>query len=154
MSQKIKKIFYLLGILAFVFFAVSPNFSAQAINVQDQINSQLGAAASGAQVGQASDPRLVAASLIQVVLSLLGTVFFILLVMSGYWLITARGDESKVEKAQATIRSAIIGLAIVLMAYGITLFVTTRVFVASGSVPQSSESRGLNWSFSDGIQAN
>jgi hypothetical protein len=74
--------------------------------------------------------------------------------MSGYWLITARGDESKVEKAQATIRSAIIGLAIVLMAYGITLFVTSRVFVANGSTSGSSESRGLNWSFSDGIQTN
>jgi preprotein translocase subunit SecG len=147
------KILKRISIWLVTLFFLAP-ISVGAADLQSQVNDQLSASAGGAHIGDALDPRLVAASIIQVVLSLLGTVFFILLVMSGYWLITARGDESKVEKAQATIRSAIIGLAIVLMAYGITLFVTSRVFVANGSTSGSSESRGLNWSFSDGIQTN
>jgi hypothetical protein len=47
--------------------------------------------------------------------------------VSGYWLLTARGDESKVEKAQATIRRAVIGMIIVLAAYSITQLVTAGI---------------------------
>jgi ABC-type molybdate transport system permease subunit len=40
---------------------------------------------------------------------------------------TASGDESKVEKAQNILRSAVIGLIIALGAYGITNFVVGRI---------------------------
>ena len=40
---------------------------------------------------------------------------------------TARGDESKVEKAISTMRQAIIGLVITVGAYSITQFVVPRI---------------------------
>lgn len=95
--------------------------------VQSQINDQLDWAARSAQAGRAVDPREAIASIISAAITLLGSVFLVLLIMSGYWLVTARGQEEKEEKAQKTIRSAVVGLAIVLMAYAITLFVTARI---------------------------
>ncbi len=112
--------------------------SVHAVDLRDQIvNQQLGASAQGAQVGTYIDPRAAAASMIKIFLSVMGSVFLALIIMSGYWLVTARGDEAKVEKAQTTIRGAIIGLIIVLIAYSITLFVTSRVRQANEPPPAS-----------------
>lgn len=103
-----------------------------AVDLKDQIDAQLSGTAARADVGAQVDPRVAVASIVQVFLTLLGTVFFILMIMSGYWLITARGDEEKEKKAKDTIRSAVIGLAIVLTAYAITVFVSARLQAAAG----------------------
>lgn len=65
--------------------------------------------------------------IIKVALSLVGTIFLALTVYAGFLWMTASGDESKVEKAQNILRSAVIGLVIALGAYGITTFVVNRV---------------------------
>lgn len=125
-------ILLLVSICAMNLIAGTINAQSEAPKLQDQINAQLTGAKNKAEVGDYVDPRQVAASIISVVLSLIGTFFFVLLIMSGYWLVTARGDESKVEKAQATIRSAVIGIIIVVMAYAITYFVSTRILATAG----------------------
>jgi len=58
-------------------------------------------------------------------LSLLGVFFLILIIYGGIIWMTAEGDESKVEKAQGILRSAIIGLIITLSAYAISYFVVS-----------------------------
>ena len=76
--------------------------------------------------------RLVA-SLVQIVLSLLGIIFFILMVYAGYNWMTAAGDEKKIEKAQHTLRTAVIGLIIIVLAYAFTWFVFAQLDSAMNS---------------------
>lgn len=54
---------------------------------------------------------------------LLGIVFIVLILLAGYNWMTAQGDESKVEKAQDTLRYAIIGLVIIVGAFAIWQFI-------------------------------
>ncbi len=128
-----------ISVFAVSIFSFSP-FTVHAVDLQGQINAQLGGATTKAEVGAPVDPREATAALVSVFLSILGTVFLILIILSGYWLVTARGEEEKIERAQKTVRSAIIGLIIVLLAYAITIFVSARIVAVSGA-PSTSASR-------------
>ncbi len=65
---------------------------------------------------------------IRVGLSLLGVIFIILILLAGYNWMTAAGDQEKITKAQHTIRSAIIGLLIIVGAFAIWMFIS-RVII-------------------------
>jgi hypothetical protein len=69
----------------------------------------------------------IVADLIGVFLGLLGVIFIILIILSGYWWMTASGDEQKLTKAKDTIYRAIIGLIITAAAYAITGFVFQHI---------------------------
>ncbi|MBT3816836.1 MAG: hypothetical protein HOG08_00640 [Candidatus Magasanikbacteria bacterium] len=75
---------------------------------------------------QGEDVGSVVGTFINVALTMVGLIFLVLMVYAGYMWMTARGEESKVEKAQDIIRAAIIGLIIVMSAYAITTLVTNR----------------------------
>ena len=66
-------------------------------------------------------------TVIQVVLSFLGVVFLILVIYGGFLWMTASGNEEQVGKAKNILKSAIIGLIIVMMAYAISWFVTNAI---------------------------
>ncbi len=70
-------------------------------------------------------------TIVQAVLSLLGTIFFILTIYAGVLWMTAQGKDEQVKKAKDIIQAAIIGLAVVLAAYAITYFVTNKLGGAS-----------------------
>lgn len=102
----------------------------RAANLSDTVSTQIRASGKSAgltQNGESVDPRLAAASIIQMMLQLLGIIFVCLVVLAGFWLITAKGDEGKIEKAQNTIQAAIVGLIIILMSYSITRFVGNQI---------------------------
>jgi hypothetical protein len=61
---------------------------------------------------------------ISVMLSLLGVIFIFLIILAGYNWMTAAGDQEKITKAQHTIRSAIIGLLIIVASFAIWLFIS------------------------------
>jgi hypothetical protein len=65
----------------------------------------------------------VTAQIIRVVLSLLGILFTVLIIVSGYQWMTAGGNDDAVKKAKSRMSNAIIGLVIVLAAYIITAFI-------------------------------
>lgn len=74
------------------------------------------------------------ATLLQVVgrligafLSLLGIVFFGLMLYGGWKWMMAAGKDDEINSAKAIIRSAIIGLSIIISAYAITYFVTNAL---------------------------
>ncbi len=73
------------------------------------------------------DVMVIAGTIINIALSLLGVVFLGLMVYGGYLWMTARGNEQQVEKAKNTIITAIIGLVIVLVAYAISYFVIDKL---------------------------
>jgi hypothetical protein len=65
----------------------------------------------------------IVANVISVVLGLLGILFVVLMIFSGYQWMMAGGNEETVKTAQKRIKNAVIGLIIVVMAYAITAFV-------------------------------
>lgn len=61
--------------------------------------------------------------IIKYVLSFLGVIFLILIIIGGYQWMTAGGNEEIIKKARARIINAVIGLAIILLAYTISRFI-------------------------------
>jgi hypothetical protein len=57
-----------------------------------------------------------------------GIIFLFLLIYGGIFWMTARGNESQVEKAKNIITNSLVGLIIVLLAYAISVFVI-KIFV-------------------------
>ncbi len=70
------------------------------------------------------------ASIIAIALSFLGVIFLILMIWAGFGWMTAAGDEEKITKSKETIRSAIIGLIIVIAAYALSVFIIERIWGA------------------------
>lgn len=59
---------------------------------------------------------------IQIALSLLGTLFVCLIIYAGYIWLTAAGNEQRIEKAKKLLFESILGLVIVIAAYAVTYF--------------------------------
>jgi hypothetical protein len=64
---------------------------------------------------------------INIALSLLGVIFLALIIYAGFEWMIARGDEAKVTKAKDIMKNAVIGLVIVIAAYGISFFVINQL---------------------------
>lgn len=62
-------------------------------------------------------------NIITIVLSIVGLVFVILIIYSGFNWMTAGGVEEKVTKAKKTIKSSLIGLIVVMASYAISYFI-------------------------------
>lgn len=120
-----KKIFSFL--LLFSFFLL-PAISAASSNLWDsQIGTeQVGTEAFG-ESGDPDDPREVVANIINVALGLLSVIFVTLLIIGGYQYMTAGGNEEQVNKAKARLKTAVIGIIIILVAWGVTWFVLSRI---------------------------
>lgn len=92
-------------------------------DVQNQANAFLGPRGLGA--GESVEAPIVVALLIRYALALIGTLFLAYGVYAGYTLMTSAGDEEKVSRAKNTLRTATIGVIVVLSAYSITVLVST-----------------------------
>lgn len=68
-----------------------------------------------------------AGQLVGTLLAFVGVLFLILMIYAGLMWMTASGNEQTVDKAKSLIINAIIGLVIVLAAYGITTFVGNNI---------------------------
>ncbi len=74
-----------------------------------------------------------ASRIINVALSMLGLVAVVIVLAGGFKWMTAGGNEEKTTEARKMIFSGIIGLAIILSAWAITLFVFNQLQKATGS---------------------
>ena len=63
------------------------------------------------------------ANIVLTLLSLVGMVFLVFLIYGGFFWMTARGNETQAKKAKDIITNSIVGLAIVLLAYTISIFI-------------------------------
>ncbi len=86
-----------------------------------------------------TDVRGYIADIIRFVLTVVGFLFFGLLVYSGYLWTTAGGNDDAVKQAKAIAVKAVTGFIIVLAAYGITTFVTS--FLQTSTLPQTTMPR-------------
>jgi hypothetical protein len=72
-------------------------------------------------------PQQITGTVVGAVLSLLGVIFFLLVIYGGLRWMLAQGNEQEVEKAKQILIAAVIGLVIVLSAYAITTFIGTQL---------------------------
>lgn len=120
----LKKISFTALLLPLLFFVLPAQAQISGDLGESILNqTQLGAG----ETESPADPQALVIKIINVFLGLLGTVFVFLIIMSGYWFLTARGEQDKVQKAKDTLKRAILGLAIVLMAYSIVYFVSNAL---------------------------
>ncbi|MDP2684447.1 MAG: hypothetical protein Q8P20_05320 [bacterium] len=66
-------------------------------------------------------------TVVKILMSFTGIIFMTLMVYAGFLWMTARGEESQIEKSQKLIKAAIIGLVIVVSAYSITFFIVPTI---------------------------
>lgn len=70
-----------------------------------------------------TDVSIVIGTVINRALALVGTIFFFFMVYAGFLWFTARGSEDQIGKAKTIIRTSIIGIVIIVIAYAITNFI-------------------------------
>lgn len=133
----IKKTFLILAVIGLMipFFA----------SAQDSYG--IGTAAESANLpksvsGASSIPELIG-TIVGVVLSFVGAIFFLLILYAGFLWMTAFGSSEKADKAKSIMEHAAIGLVIVLAAYAISRFVFNALKVGEGSSGGSSVSSAV-----------
>lgn len=123
----------LLGILMITGFLILPFL----VFAQDEVNPDQTAVTSsggktldslksiGNETGYSTDISLPSAAgiIINVFLSILGVIFIVLIILSGFKWMTANGQEKQVEDAKKYITRAVVGLIITLSAWSIWIFI-------------------------------
>lgn len=78
------------------------------------------------------DPRITVARFIQVGLGFLGTIAVVLVIYAGFIWMTSEGNAEKIKKAKDLLKSAAIGLLIILSSFAIVTFVINKLNEAIG----------------------
>ena len=122
-----KKIFFFL-IIVFLFILTPQKMAFAGLSDSFSSTSLLTATAKASGYNpQANSALALTSTVIAIALSLMGTLFIILIIYGGVTWMLAEGNEQRVEKAGNIIRQAIIGLIIVIGAYGIS-FALLQIF--------------------------
>jgi hypothetical protein len=128
----IKKILLSGSLFFFLLLPAGYFFNTNQVFAQgDLLSSQEGMADVQAVFGEPEDIRVTIVKIINIVLSVLGVLFVVLLVMAGFKYMTAAGNEDKVKEAVRQISQAVIGLIIILSAWGISFFILQRLAAAA-----------------------
>lgn len=120
-SKKILTFSLLAGVLLIARFVLAQDFGTEIVN-----NSLDGT------LGQSNtDPRELAARIINIALGFLSVIAVGIVLYSGFLWMTSNGEEDKVTRAKQILKNGIIGLVIVLASWGIATFVISKL---SGSI--------------------
>jgi hypothetical protein len=140
------KIFIIISVF-FSLFLFSPASAASDYGLSAAVNATQGSLPK--TVGGASNLPELAAVIVNVALSLIGILFFILMLYAGITWMKAMGNTDEVTKAKEMITQAIIGLVIIMAAYAISNFVFTSL--GSGGNDFSSSPNMCAATFADGM---
>ncbi|MDA3840532.1 MAG: hypothetical protein PF572_05550 [Patescibacteria group bacterium] len=77
------------------------------------------------------DPREIAAAVIRVMLGFLGIIAVLIILYAGFLWMTAAGNEDKISQAKGMMSAGVIGLIIILAAFGIATFVMNALVTAT-----------------------
>ncbi len=128
-----KFLFFSLLLIGVVSFLVFPHlaFGQDLFGELKNAGKGTGLVSGGKTAGESQITNTIATG-IEILLGFVGVIFLILMVYAGFMWMMARGNEQRVEKAKSLIEAAVIGLVIVLAAYGITVFVVERLLGQGG----------------------
>lgn len=128
-----KNVLTVVSIMTIACFVMMPMLTLAAAQPDPSELLQETGAEAGFEVREEGQQQLTAfiGRIINVMLSILGVIFFVLLVYGGFLWMTSQGNEDKVKKAKTLITDAIIGLIIILAAYAISSFVITSLVEAT-----------------------
>ena len=118
---------FLVAISAFVFVGGMVFFESSAfaqVDVGVEVGEETGLAG--------TDPRIILGRIIQIALGFLGIAAIALVVYAGYLWMTSAGNPELVERAKTILRNGIIGLIIIVSAFGIVTFVLNLLGGATG----------------------
>jgi hypothetical protein len=111
-------------LLPFIVSAQTSTTTTETANLKDAFGQPLqdiGKAAGYRTEGATLEEKL--GSALNMIFALLGVLFIILIVYSGFLWLTASGNETKIKKAKDNLYSSAIGLIIIIGAYAISKFV-------------------------------
>lgn len=113
-------------------FIITLNFSCfsncLAVGLGDAFGDNLNKAAGNAGYQTNSqDVNPFISNIINTAISLVGVIFLGLMIYAGYLWMTARGEEAKTTTAKNIITAAIIGIALILLAYVISMWVMAKL---------------------------
>jgi hypothetical protein len=137
MAKKVRLIITLLGIFGVMLaanFALAADFGLNQVN--NGLNNSLSAA----------DPRLLIGRIIQIALSFLGVIAISLIMYAGFLWSASGGEEEKINQAKKILQNAVIGLVIILSAWGITTYLLSTFASSLGSSTGSSYNNSTNLS--------
>lgn len=80
-----------------------------------------------------SDPRETFARIINVSMLILGSLAIALILWGGFIWMTSNGESEKLDKAKNILKNGIIGLIIILSAWGIAIFILNQLISATGN---------------------
>lgn len=130
--NKSKKIISLAILLVMAVFQFSFVININQVSA-DFWGEQEGMSANNNNIGSAfgsnaeKDVREIVITYVKIFLGLLGLIFVLLILFAGYKYMMANGDSKVTEEALDHIKNAVIGLAIILAAYGIVVFVGKEI---------------------------
>ena len=133
MKRIFKNLVCSLGVLFLIIvpvfsFALTANAQVDNLlwgNQQDNINTTLG-------LGN-EDPRVIASSVVNVLLGFLGIIAVLIILFGGFKWMTAGGNEDAVAQAKKMMGAGVIGLVIVLASFGLAQFVIQALYDATGA---------------------
>ena len=102
--------------------------NAQENGLSGAFNNTLNNAATTAGYAAERDVTTIAGIIISIILSLLGTIFLIMIIYSGIKWMTAGGNEQAIEKAKSSIKQALIGTIVVVGAYALSYYFINFLF--------------------------
>jgi hypothetical protein len=119
MTRKIKKIFLSLTGLSLLGYSKI----ALAVSTDPRAGLESGANTAGYNVMSKPTFQSVLVVIIRYALGFIGIIFIALIMIAAFQWMTSGGNEDKIKKAKSHLLNAVIGLAIIFMAYAITWFV-------------------------------
>ncbi len=79
------------------------------------------------------NPLRIVSRIVNIAMMFLGAIAVIFILIAGFKWMTSNGNEEKITEAKKVLRNGIIGLLIILSAWGITFFILNRLMRASGN---------------------
>jgi hypothetical protein len=84
-----------------------------------------------------SDPRIMAANVVRVILGFLGVIAVLLILYAGWLWMSSGGNDDKISKAKKILSNAVIGLIIILASFALASFIINRFYAATTSAGNS-----------------
>jgi hypothetical protein len=128
MKKKLLHLFIVLHSL-FVFILALPS-KAVADALQDALDTAETTNIK-AQLPKNDNPAFIIGDIIKYTLGFLGTVFLVLIIYGGFLWMTAGGNEQQIEKAKKILSNSVIGLLVVILAYGLSIFIINVIISAT-----------------------